>query len=153
MNITVVAVGRARKGPIADLCRGYTDRLPWPTQIKEVEDRRGDSDTRRVREGELQLRALPDGAFTVALDQTGQNLNSETLAARLATWRDDGVRELAFLIGGADGLAPAALARADFVLSLGAMTWPHMLVRAMLCEQLFRSASIQSGHPYHRGNG
>lgn len=152
MNILLLAVGRARRDAAAELFADYSGRLPWPLTLKEVEDRRGGSDEeRRRREGELLLAALPDGAFAVALDQGGKVLDSEALAGRIGGWRDDGLRELAFIIGGADGLVPAVLARADFTLSLGAMTWPHMLVRAMLCEQLFRAASILSGHPYHRG--
>ena len=96
--------------------------------------------------------AVPDGAIAVALDAGGQPLDSEALAARIGRWQDSGTRDLAFVIGGANGLAPAVLQRADFTLSLGALTWPHMLVRAMLCEQVYRAGSILSGHPYHRGH-
>lgn len=152
MRLTIVAVGKARRDPHALLYAEYSGRLPWPVNLKEVEDRRAGSDEeRRRREGELLLQAIPDGAVTVALDQGGQALSSEALADRLGRWRDDGTRDLAFVIGGADGLTKAVLERADFALSMGAMTWPHMLVRTMLCEQLFRASSILSGHPYHRG--
>ena len=104
----------------------------------------------KAREAELLLGAIPERAVTVALDGGGKMLSSEDFARRLGGWRDDGVASVAFLIGGADGHGDAVLKQADLRLSLGAMTWPHMLVRAMLAEQLWRAASILSGHPYHR---
>lgn len=91
-----------------------------------------------------------DGGRTVALDETGRDLGSAALAAQLARWRDDGVREVRFLIGAADGHDPATRAGADLLLSFGKATWPHMLVRAMLAEQLYRATTIMAGHPYHR---
>jgi len=95
-------------------------------------------------------RAIPRGARTIALDERGKPLSSPDFAALLARWRDDGVSDTAFLIGGADGFDPALRAEADQRLSLGPMVWPHMLVRVMLAEQLYRAASILSGSPYHR---
>jgi len=94
---------------------------------------------------------LPKGATAVALDAGGKQFSSEAFAARLAAWRESGAAELAFLIGGADGIAETVLTRADFILSLGAMTWPHLLARVMLLEQLYRAQQIIAGHPYHRG--
>ena len=102
-------------------------------------------------EGELLLRAVPDGARVVALDAAGKTLTSAAFAKHLGAWRDAGVKDVAFLIGGADGLDGAVTGAADLVLSLGAMTWPHLLARAMLAEQIFRAQCILSGHPYHRG--
>lgn len=96
------------------------------------------------------LAALPAGARFVALDEHGANLTSRVLAERLAAWRDQGVATLAFAIGGAGGLGRAVIERADAVLSLGALTWPHLLVRGMLLEQLYRAQQILAGHPYHR---
>lgn len=93
---------------------------------------------------------MPSESVVVALDQRGTALTSPGLAAKLGAWRDSGRREIAFLIGGADGLGPAVLDRAELVLSLGPMTWPHLLVRAMLAEQLYRAVMILQGHPYHR---
>ena len=104
----------------------------------------------KAREAELILAALPDGARLVALDERGAAWSSRELAARLTRWRDGGVGTLAFAIGGADGLAPALIERADAVVSLGAMTWPHLLVRSLLLEQLYRAQQIGAGHPYHR---
>jgi 23S rRNA (pseudouridine1915-N3)-methyltransferase len=117
----------------------------------EVEERRRLSGPELVaREGELLLAAIPRGATLVAMDPRGAALSSEDLAARLGRLRDEGA-SVAFAIGGADGLSPEVLRAARLKLSLGAMTWPHMLARVMLAEQLFRAQSILSGHPYHRG--
>ena len=104
----------------------------------------------QAREAELILAALPSGARLVALDERGQSWSSRDLAERLAGWRDQGIATLAFAIGGADGLGRAVIEAADAVVSLGAMTWPHLLVRGMLLEQLYRAQQILAGHPYHR---
>jgi 23S rRNA (pseudouridine1915-N3)-methyltransferase len=103
-----------------------------------------------VREAALILAALPSAARLVALDERGAPWTSRQFADRLGGWRDAGSAALAFAIGGADGLGPAVIDRADAVLSLGAMTWPHFLVRGMLLEQLYRAQQILAGHPYHR---
>ncbi len=151
MQCQIVAVGRARPGPMKDLFDDYAKRLKPPIELREVEERRPLKGRElKAREGALLLDALPKGAHLVALDGRGKELSSEDLATRLGDWRDGGVRTTAFLVGGADGLDQAVLDRADFKLSLGAMTWPHMLVRIMLAEQLYRAESILSGHPYHR---
>ena len=101
-------------------------------------------------EAVLLERAIPQGAVVVALDERGKLMSSPDFAARLAGWRDTGIGDLAFVIGGADGIAPGLRARADLSLSFGRMVWPHMLARVMLAEQLYRAASILSGSPYHR---
>lgn len=150
MRIDVIAVGRAREGPESALFAAYVARLPWRVRLVEVEARgRPVGPELKRREGKLLLDAVPAGALAVALDERGEALPSADFAARLGRWRDQG-RHLAFLIGGADGLDEAVRARADMRLSLGPMTWPHLLVRAMLAEQLWRAYSILSGHPYHR---
>ena len=104
----------------------------------------------KAREAGLILAALPPGAHLVALDERGASWSSRELAERLAAWRDQGVTNLSFAIGGADGLGAAVLDRADTTLSFGSMTWPHLLVRGMLLEQLYRAQQILAGHPYHR---
>jgi len=152
VRLLVLAVGRARSGPVRTLWDDYAGRLRLPIELREIDDRRaGSAAERTAREGELMLRALPDGAVLVALDETGRPLTSQGFAAALGRWRDAGVTTVAFALGGADGLAPALLHRAALVLSLGAMTWPHMLARVLLVEQLYRAECILSGHPYHRG--
>ncbi|MBI3709332.1 MAG: 23S rRNA (pseudouridine(1915)-N(3))-methyltransferase RlmH [Proteobacteria bacterium] len=155
MRVFVIAVGRARggkAGPEGALFAEYTRRLAWPVTVREVEERRKlPPADRKRREGELLLAALPHGARRIVLDARGRTLSSEDFAARLSAWEGRGAAALAFVIGGADGLAPAVLEGADLVLSLGPMTWPHLLVRAMLAEQLYRAQAILQGHPYHRG--
>jgi 23S rRNA (pseudouridine1915-N3)-methyltransferase len=151
VNIVVAAVGRAKPGPERDLFDAYVKRLPWRVDLKEIEIKKEMAvDVRRIREGEALLAAVPDGARIVALDERGKSEGSEVFAKRLGRWRDDGARTVAFLIGGADGLDDALRKRVDVILSFGALTWPHMLVRALLAEQLYRAHSILTGHPYHR---
>jgi 23S rRNA (pseudouridine1915-N3)-methyltransferase len=151
LRLTIAAVGRVRDGPLQALCRDYAQRLTWPLALKEVEERRKLAIVQRIQaESRLLDEAIPAGATIVVLDQRGKSLSSEDFAARLGRWRNDGIADLAFVIGGADGLDPAWLQRAALVLSLGAMTWPHMLARVMLVEQLYRAQSILAGHPYHR---
>ncbi len=160
MRITLAAVGRAKAGPSRELYNDFADRLNpqrsqgplGPLTLKEIEERRplAPAELKR-REAELLQAALPPGARLIALDMRGKNLSSEDFAALLSRWRDEGAKDLAFVIGGAEGLDDALRAAADMTLSLGSMTWPHMLVRAMLAEQLYRAQTILTGHPYHRG--
>ncbi len=150
MRFTVAAVGRMRGDPSAALFERYRKRLRAALVLKEVEVNAGPARARR--EGERLLAAVPVGAVVVVLDETGEMLASEELARRLAGWRNSGRRDCAFLIGGAEGHAAAVCARADLLLSLGAMTWPHLLVRAMLAEQLYRAETILADHPYHRAS-
>ncbi len=127
----------------------YSKRLRPPLTVTEITEGRGSPAEVRRREGEALLAALPAGAFAVALDQGGEAPGSEALASLIERWLGHG-RTLCFLVGGAEGLDPAVLARADAALSLGPMTWPHLLVRALLAEQLYRAQCIRAGHPYHR---
>ncbi len=151
MRITIIAVGRARRGPEQALCKDYLGRLQTPAEVIEVEERKPLPPADRIEsEARLLLDKIPTGAIVIALDGRGKAFSSEDLAARMQTWRDEGTREIAFLIGGADGLDRAAIDGADLVLSLGPMTWPHLLVRVLLAEQLYRAEQIQAGHPYHR---
>jgi 23S rRNA (pseudouridine1915-N3)-methyltransferase len=155
MRLHVCAVGRLRSGPERQLADDYTlrfNRIARPLGLgplveHEVEDKKGSG---MAAEAELLARSVPSGALIVALDERGQVLSSPELADRIADWRDAGRQDVAFLIGGADGLAPALRDGADFALSFGRMVWPHMLVRVMLAEQIYRAATILSGSPYHR---
>jgi 23S rRNA (pseudouridine1915-N3)-methyltransferase len=151
MRCHVIAVGRAKPGPMREVFELYAARLSPPLTLIEVEEKRALPEAQlREREAELLLAALPKRALLVLLDERGTALSSEALAERLRAWRDQGIGDLAFAIGGAAGHGSAARARADFTLSLGPMTWPHMLVRGLLAEQLYRGFSILAGHPYHR---
>ncbi len=146
----MVAVGRIGQSPEGALFARYAARLRPAPIVTELPDGRGGPAEIRRREADLILAALPAAALVIALDQSGRPLDSEALAASLTRWRESG-RALCFVIGGAEGLDPAVTRRAEWVLSLGAMTWPHLMVRAMLAEQLYRAQSIAAGHPYHRG--
>lgn len=151
MRLTLIAAGRWKTGPLPELFDDYVKRLSWPVALKEVVEKKPLEGAELARaEGELLLAQVPREAMLVALDAGGRTLSSEAFARRLGDWRDGGVRDAAFAIGGADGLAPEVLARANLTLSLGAMTWPHMLVRVLLAEQLYRAQAILQGHPYHR---
>jgi 23S rRNA (pseudouridine1915-N3)-methyltransferase len=145
----VIAVGRSRDGPEAELFARYSARIRPTLALTEIADGKGAPAEIKRREGEALLAALPAHAFTIALDLDGELLDSESFAARLEGWLTLS-RPIRFLIGGAEGLDRGGLLRADFVLSLGRMTWPHLLARAMLAEQIYRARSIAAGHPYHR---
>lgn len=145
----LLAIGRAKPGPEAALFAQHNARLRPALVLKEFAEGSGSPAEMRRREGEALLAALPDGALAVALDLGGEMPDSEALA-RLTTRWEEAARPLAFLIGGAEGLDPAVLARADHRISLGRLTWPHMLVRGLLAEALFRAQCIRTGHPYHR---
>ncbi len=148
-------MGRLRKGPERDLYNDYLTRFDrtgrslalGPATLIEVEDKKGGG---MVAEAALLDRAIPAGALICVMDERGDVMTSPAFATKLAGWRDQGRQDLAFVIGGADGIDPALRARADASLSFGKMVWPHMLVRVMLSEQLYRAASILAGGPYHR---
>lgn len=145
----LIAVGRIGRGPEAELFTRYNDRLRPKLHVTELTEARGSAGEIRRREGEAILQALPQTATVIALDLGEPAPTSEALSARLVGWTEQ-ARPLAFLIGGAEGLDRPVLARANHLLGLGPLTWPHMLVRVMLAEQLFRAQSIAAGHPYHR---
>ncbi len=155
MKLSLIVVGKLRKGPEAALIDDYLTRFNrigrnmglGPATVIEVEDKKGGG---KPAEAALLAKALPDNATLVVLDERGKLLTSPDFASKIADWRDQGQANLAFMIGGADGLDASLLARADLKLSFGKMVWPHMLARVMLTEQLYRAASILSGAPYHR---
>ncbi len=151
MKLTVACIGRATRGPERDLYDHYASRIRWPLTLRELEEKRKLPPGQLMqREGELLLQAVPAGSMLVALDRRGKVLDSQAFADRLGRWRDDSVSDVAFLVGGADGHAEPLLKKASLVLSFGAMTWPHMLARAMLAEQIYRCQQLLAGHPYHR---
>jgi 23S rRNA (pseudouridine1915-N3)-methyltransferase len=155
MRVQICAVGRLRQGPERDLYDDYLTRFDrtgralalGPAQLIEVEDKKNGG---MAAEAALLRRAVPDGALICTLDERGRQMSSPQFADLLAGWRDQGRQDLAFVIGGADGIDPILRADADAAISFGAMVWPHMLVRVMLAEQLYRAASILAGSPYHR---
>ena len=159
MRLVVAAVGRLKAGPDREVAERYRDRATKASralrlrgpEIVEVRESRAREATRRMaEEAAALLAALPEGTVTVVLDGRGHNLSSNTLARRIAGWRDAGTEAVGFVIGGADGLAPEIVAGAGTLLAFGSATWPHQLVRIMLLEQIYRISTILSGHPYHR---
>jgi 23S rRNA (pseudouridine1915-N3)-methyltransferase len=153
LKFVLATVGRSRPGPELLLFEQYRQRLSGSLQICEVEARRTLSAADRLlREAERLRAVIPAGAIVVALDESGVAFDSLAFAHQLRDWRDGGRRQIAFLIGGADGLDSALKDSADLRLAFGAMTWPHLLVRALLLEQIYRAECILAGHPYHRGS-
>jgi 23S rRNA (pseudouridine1915-N3)-methyltransferase len=155
MKIRIIALGRAKAGPEKTLVETYAKRLTWPSEIVELEAKKGLAGAELMTaEAELIEKALDSKSSArrviIALDERGQNLGSRDLAKRITALGNQGYSELTFIIGGADGLAPAIRERAGLLLSFGAMTWPHMLVRVLLMEQIYRVQTIIAGHPYHR---
>jgi 23S rRNA (pseudouridine1915-N3)-methyltransferase len=151
MQVIIAAVGRDRSGPTRDLFEEYCRRSAWPIRMVEIAPRTSQPIERRLREeADRLLQPVPRDAVLVALDESGSELDSVGFAQRIATWQEQGHSTLVFAIGGADGLAKEVLERAETVLALGRMTWPHRLVRVMLAEQIYRASTILSGHPYHR---
>lgn len=155
MRVHLCVVGRLRAGPEKSLIDDYLTRFDrtgralglGPARVVEIEDRKGGG---MGAEAALLRRAIPSGAAVCALDERGKTLSSPEFAGKLAEWRDGGRGDLALVIGGADGIDPALRAEADLSISFGRMVWPHMLVRVMLAEQLYRAATILAGGPYHR---
>ena len=138
MLLHIVARGRIGRGPEAELVDRYLKRVTWPVKLTELPDTGG------------RMPALEGAAKLVMLDETGEMLSSKAFAEKLGGWRDNGIRETRFLIGAADGFGDAERAQADLLLSFGRATWPHLLARAMLAEQLWRAVSILANHPSHR---
>ena len=138
MLLHVIARGKIGRSPEGELVERYLKRIAWPTRLTELPESGG------------KVPPKPENSVTVLLDEKGEQLGSVELAHKLERWRDDGRREARFLIGGADGFGDEARASADLLLAFGKATWPHLLARAMLAEQLWRATSILANHPYHR---
>ena len=138
MLLHIVARGKIGRSPEAELVERYLKRIPWPTRLSELPERGG------------KMPELQSNSILVVLDERGEALSSNELARKLDAWRDSGKREVRFLIGAADGHGEEQRQKADLLLSFGLATWPHLLARAMLAEQLFRATSILANHPYHR---
>ena len=138
MLLHIVARGRIGRSSEAELVERYLRRVSWPTKITELPESGG------------KVPPPPENGVTILLDEKGEQISSAGLALKLEQWRDGGKREARFMIGGADGFGDAARAGADLLIAFGKATWPHLLARAMLAEQLWRATSILANHPYHR---
>lgn len=159
MRISIFAVGRMKAGPERELADRYLDRLKksgaplgldFAGVTEIVESRAAQADLRKQEEAGKLLETLDQGSALILLDERGKALGSEAFANSIARFRDDGKRQLVLAIGGPDGHDPKLRAKADIVLALGVMTWPHQIARVLLAEQLYRATTILSGHPYHR---
>lgn len=151
MHITIAAIGKAKRGAAFELFETYRTRLPWQITVKELEEKKPLSMEKRMEsEAQLLLGACNGADAIIALDERGKELSSPEFAEKFRHWQDGGARHIAFVIGGQDGLHASIRKRADLVLCFGRLTWPHMLVRPLLAEQLYRAYTILTGHPYHR---
>ena len=151
MKLILLCVGNLKTGLEKDLSDQYRTRLTWPFEMKEVVCRKsGSSDQIKTWEGELLLQAIEPSSIVVGLDEQGTSLTSLEFAHVLNGYRNEGAKSLTFIIGGADGLSDSIRKRCQRLIALGRMTWPHLLVRGLLMEQIYRAQQILSGHPYHR---
>lgn len=145
MKVTIVAIGKCKKSsPEAEIIAEYIKRSGWDVVIKEKDN------SNQEDEAKFLLSSIPAGAKVVVLDERGENLKSLELAAKVENWLNNGCSEICFLIGGADGHLPSTREKADLLLSFGKLTLPHILMRAVLCEQIYRIQTIINHHPYHR---
>lgn len=159
MKLALVAIGRLKAGPERDLVERYRGRVGdmgrslglGTLEITEIPEGRERSAPERLRGEAAALLARTEGAVRVAFDERGVSLSSDAFAERVSGWRDAGRAQLAFVIGGPDGLAETVRAQSDLVLSFGRLTLPHQIVRVLACEQVYRALTIVAGHPYHRG--
>jgi 23S rRNA (pseudouridine1915-N3)-methyltransferase len=151
MKLTLLCVGALKASPEQDLLEQYRTRLSWPFDMREIICRkRGLPEQTKSWEGDLLLQAIEPDAVVIGLDERGTSLTSLEFAKTLETYRNEGLKSLTFVIGGADGLSDPVRKRCQKLVSFGRMTWPHLLVRGMLVEQLYRAQQILTGHPYHR---
>ena len=159
MRVVIAAVGRLKQGPERELAASYRKRAETtgrPLGFRDIEvieireSRAHDVERRRLEESIAIANVIPEAAVVVALDERGENLDSPALAGLLREWRAEDRAAACFIVGGADGLAPSLIERAQLRLAFGKATWPHQLVRIMLLEQLYRVGTILAGHPYHR---
>ena len=160
MRLVVAAVGRLKQGPERDLSERYRKRAADAgraiglrgIEIVEIRESKARETEKRMIEESIALASIiPEDAVAVVLDERGESLGSIEFTKRLRHWRDNGRPAIAFVIGGADGMAASLRERADLLLAFGLATWPHQLVRIMLLEQIYRAATLLAGHPYHRG--
>ena len=148
MKIRIIAVGRQKSSPTKDLCDEYLKRMNWNVGLKEIDAPKGSTSAQEVP---LILKELTKPGLIVALDERGETLSSPEFAKKMGSWQNQAPsNEITFLIGGADGFDNEVRKKAKFLMSFGKQTWPHMLVRVMLLEQIYRAQQITAGHPYHR---
>ena len=151
MRVSILAIGKNRKGVFRDLYEFYATRIQWEIQLVEVEVRKTpDWKKQRLNETKKLLSYVPEGSLIVILDESGKLLTSRALSGWITNQADDGAKDISFLIGGSRGLDLSAISSPSLVISLGRVTWPHLMIRGMIAEQLYRAQQILNNHPYHR---
>lgn len=152
MRITIIAIGKIGKSAAADMVADFVRRTPWDITIKEFEIKKPaqSSTLRKAQEAEKICSAIPENAAVIALDEGGKNFSSRQFAEKIDGFQTAGFSQIAFIIGGADGLDDTIKQKADITIAFGTLTWPHMMVRILLAEQIYRVWSILNNHPYHR---
>ena len=150
MKILISAIGKAKSNPQQQLYMDYIKRLPWKVECKEFDVKLSDVTQKKAKEAELLLGACAGYDKIITLDESGKLLSSREFSEVLGKWQGEGSSSFAFIIGGADGLDEIVLKRANLIWSLGRVTWPHILVRSLIAEQIYRANCLLSNHPYHR---
>lgn len=150
MKIDIIAIGQLRKGPLFDALEEYQKRITWPVKFIIHESKQRDERVKQREEHEKLVASLSNSAFVIAMDERGKSLPSMKFADKVKDLQNQGQSHIQFVIGGADGLSDEIRSRANLLLSFGEQTWPHMLARVMLLEQVYRCQQILAGHPYHR---
>jgi 23S rRNA (pseudouridine1915-N3)-methyltransferase len=151
MNINILSIGKFKNNPQKEIFDIYIKRLPWNVVLKELEVKSAvTGEVLKQKEGELLLGSIPSSAKIILLDEKGKNFSSKEFADQMQNYQDNGQGNLAFIIGGASGVSEDVKKKASLILSLGKLTFPHMMVRSILAEQLYRAYSIINNHPYHR---
>jgi 23S rRNA (pseudouridine1915-N3)-methyltransferase len=151
MNIHILSIGKFKNNPQKEIFETYLKRLPWNVVLRELEVKSAvNGEVLKQKEGELLLGSVPGSAKIILLDEKGKNFSSKEFADQIQTYQDNGQNNLAFIIGGASGVSEEVKKKSQLILSLGKLTFPHMMVRSILAEQLYRAYSIINNHPYHR---
>ncbi len=150
LQINLIAVGKLKKGPLHDLKEEYIKRIQWPVKIIEIESKISNPVSMNEEENKKLLDTISPTSFLIILDENGKSLKSTEFSKKIESLQDQGQSLIEFIIGGADGLSDEIKKRANLMISFGRQTWPHMMVRVMLLEQIYRAQQIKAGHPYHR---
>lgn len=149
-SVEIIAVGKMPQGPLHELCKDFIKRTQWPVTITELESKIKDPPQAKLDEARKIMERITPAAFVVILDERGKSLRSMDFASKIGDLQLSGQNNIQFIIGGADGLTQEIRNRADMLMCFGQQTWPHMMVRVMLLEQIYRAQQILAGHPYHR---
>lgn len=149
-NITIIAAGKLKKGPLNDLKEEYLKRIQWPVKIQEIDSKQNNPQIINKEENQKFSDSVTSGSYLIVMDETGKTIKSKEFSEMFERIENQGISNFDIIIGGADGISEYLKKKADFLLSFGKQTWPHMMARVMLLEQIYRAQQIRAGHPYHR---